>query len=274
MKEYNVACALKATEKLIKLKNFSYSTRKSYLSCLEKYLRTCSDIRYPDQDHIKNFIIGLQDAGFSASTTNIYLQVIKFYFSNVLRISIKLQIPLAKRPKKLPVVLSRLEIKKLLENISNIKHRLLVSLSYGAGLRVSEAVSLRVRDIDFQEKVISIRGAKGQKDRISLLSDRISDDLAIHLSGKSGLDYVFASERGGKLTKRTAQKIFENALKNAEIIKPASFHSLRQSFATYLLENGVDVRYVQVLLGHINIRTTQIYTQVTNPVLKSILSPL
>jgi len=83
MKEYNVACALKATEKLIKLKNFSYSTRKSYLSCLEKYLRTCSDIRYPDQDHIKNFIIGLQDAGFSASTTNIYLQVIKFYFSNV-----------------------------------------------------------------------------------------------------------------------------------------------------------------------------------------------
>lgn len=274
MQEEDIKHALEATDKLIRLKNFSSSTRKSYLSCLEKYFNQCSDIRYPNQEHIKNYILNLQNNGATASTTNIYLQAIKFYFSNVLRISIKLQIPLAKRPRKLPVVLNRIEIKKLLENIPNIKHRLLVSLSYGAGLRVSEAVSLRVRDIDFQEKVISIRGAKGQKDRISLLSDQISDDLAIHLSGKSGLDYVFASERGGKLTKRTAQKIFENALKNAEIIKPASFHSLRHSFATHLLENGVDVRYVQALLGHSNIRTTQIYTQVTNPVLKCILSPL
>ena len=273
MQEDDINYALEATDKLIRLKNFSYSTRKSYLSCLKKYLHQCSDIRYPNQEHIKNFILGLQDAGASASTTNVYLQAIKYYFSNVLRVPIKIYIPLSKRPKKLPVVLNRIEINNLLENISNIKHKLLIALSYGAGLRVSEVISLRIRDIDLQEKMISIRGAKGQKDRMSLISVRMLNELANFMTGRSASDYFFSSERGGKLTKRTAQKIFQNALNKSGIKKQATFHSLRHSFATHLLENGVDVRYVQALLGHSNIRTTQGYTQVTNPALKNIVSP-
>ena len=161
-----------------------------------------------------------------------------------------------------------------LESTQNTKHKLLLSLSYGAGLRVSEVIVLKVKDIDFDEMTIHIKNAKGQKDRISVLPEKLIDNLKVLLSEKTSNDFVFASERGGKLTTRTAQKVFERSLKKAEIKKDATFHSLRHSFATHLLENGVDVRYVQELLGHQNIRTTQIYTHVTNPKIKNIRSPL
>ena len=162
----------------------------------------------------------------------------------------------------------------MLNVTTNLKHRLMLALAYGAGLRVSEVVSLRVRDVDVTEMTIHIKQAKGRKDRISVLPERFIDDLRTMAAGKHGHDYYFRSEHGWKLTTRTAQKIFEHALAKAGIMKHATFHSLRHSFATHLLENGVDVRYVQELLGHHNIRTTQRYTQVTNPKLKSIQSPL
>ena len=186
----------------------------------------------------------------------------------------KIEIRSAKRPKRLPIVLSRVEIKKIIESSKNSKHRLLLSLAYGAGLRVSEAISLKVQDLDFYELTIHIKQAKGQKDRISIIPEGIISELRNLIAGKINNDFVFASERGGKLTTRTAQKIFENALHISKITKNATFHSLRHSFATHLLENGTDVRYVQELLGHQNIRTTQRYTQVTNPQLKNIKSPL
>ena len=121
---------------------------------------------------------------------------------------------------------------------------------------------------------IHIKNAKGQKDRISVLPNKLIGNLKSLISGKMGNDFVFESERGGKLTTRTAQKVFERALKKSGTAKNATFHSLRHSFATHLLENGVDVRYVQELLGHQNIRTTQVYTHVTNPKIKNIKSPL
>lgn len=162
----------------------------------------------------------------------------------------------------------------MLELTVNTKHRLLLALSYGAGLRVSEAVSLRIRDVDVDELTLHIKHAKGDKDRISVIPATAVTDLRGFLAGRNGAKYVFFSEQGGRLTTRTAQKIFEHALRKAGIQKPATFHSLRHSFATHLLENGVDVRYVQELLGHQNIRTTELYTHVTNPMLKKIKSPL
>jgi site-specific recombinase XerD len=149
-----------------------------------------------------------------------------------------------------------------------------LSLAYGSGLRVSEVVALKVQDLDFEELTVLLKQAKGQKDRISVMPQGLIDDLKNLVAGKEKGDFVFASERGGKLTTRTAQKVFENALWLSGIKKDATFHSLRHSFATHLLENGTDVRYVQELLGHQNIRTTQRYTQVTNPKLKNIKSPL
>ncbi|MFH1896344.1 MAG: tyrosine-type recombinase/integrase [bacterium] len=165
-------------------------------------------------------------------------------------------------------------MEEILGAVKNTKHKLLLSLAYGAGLRVSEAISLKVQDIDFHELTIHIKQAKGKKDRISVFPEKLSADIQNLITGKDKNNFVFSSERGGKLTTRTAQKVFENSLKKSEVKKDATFHSLRHSFATHLLENGVDVRYVQKLLGHQSIKTTQLYTQITNPKLRNIKSPL
>jgi site-specific recombinase XerD len=167
-----------------------------------------------------------------------------------------------------------MEIEKIINAIENKKHRLLISLSYGAGFRVSEAINLKIKDINLEELTVHLKDAKGKKDRITIFPDKLKNDIVEISALRDKDDFVFESNRGGRLTQRTAQKVFENALQKAEIQKDATFHSLRHSFATHLLENGVDVRYVQELLGHSNIRTTQLYTRVTNPKLKRIKSPL
>ncbi|MFH0952372.1 MAG: tyrosine-type recombinase/integrase, partial [Patescibacteria group bacterium] len=222
----------------------------------------------------------------SAQTRNICLSAIKFYYRNVMKDASPIGIRAAKRNRSLPVVLSRYEIDRILSLARNTKHRLMLALAYGAGLRVSEVVALKVKDIDLDEMTIHIKQAKGRKDRISVVPEKLRPELKSLTTDKKSGDFVFASERaylprehsangqGGKLTTRTAQKVFAQALARAGIKKEASFHSLRHSFATHLLENGVDVRYVQELLGHQNIRTIQRYTQVTNPRLKNIKSPL
>lgn len=191
-----------------------------------------------------------------------------------MKIPQKINLKFAKRTKRLPIVLSRQEIKEIIDSIKNLKHKLIISLAYGAGLRISEVVNLKVKDINLEELTIHLKNAKGKKDRITIFPEKIKNDLQNLIADKNLGDYLFESERGGKLTERTAQKVFENALRITRVKKDATFHSLRHSFATHLLENGVDVRYVQELLGHQNIRTTQIYTQVTNPKLKNIKSPL
>ena len=191
-----------------------------------------------------------------------------------MKIPQKINLKFAKRSKKLPIVLSREEINKIIEVLPNKKHKLLISLAYGAGLRVSEVINLKVKDINPEELTIHLKDAKGKKDRITIFPEKIKFDIINIMDGKDKNNFIFESERGGKLTERTAQKVFENALKKSGIQKDATFHSLRHSFATHLLENGVDVRYVQELLGHQNIRTTQLYTRVTNPSIKKIKSPL
>ena len=266
---------LRRTKDVLKVRNYSRSTISSYLSCLKEYLALRQvDFRDPDTEHIKRFLINKQDQGYSSQSVNQYLNSIKFYYYKVARSYKKIDLQFAKRSKKLPVVLSREEIGSIIQSIANRKHRLLISLAYGGGLRVSEAVSLRVQDVNLDELTLHVKEAKGKKDRISLISERLCEELRWQMDGKGRTDFVFESQRGGRLTTRTAGKIFEMGMEKAGITKPATFHSLRHSFATHLLENGTDVRYVQTLLGHSNITTTQIYTAVTNPILKQIKSPL
>ena len=266
---------LDQTERELKIRNYSPKTVKSYLYGLREYFTFKKvNLETLNQDNIRDFLLHCEQKGISAQSRNLFLNAIKFYYQNTVRVVQKIEIRSAKKTKGLPVVLSRNEITRILESIQNSKHKLLLSLSYGAGLRVSEAIVLKVNDIDLDELTVHIKQAKGQKDRISILPEKLVDGLKNLIAGKKNDDFIFASERGGKLTARTAQKIFENSLKKAEVKKDATFHSLRHSFATHLLENGVDVRYVQELLGHQNIRTTQRYTHVTNPKLKNIKSPL
>lgn len=259
----------------LKIRNYSPKTIKSYLYALKEYFPFKKDnLERLDLENIKKFLLQKQKANLSPQTINLYLNAIKFFYREIVKYSGKIDIKYAKRSKKLPVVLSRNEIVKIISGTNNTKHKLLLALAYGAGLRVSEVVSLKVKDVNLEELTIHIKQAKGKKDRNTIFPERLKTDIQNLIAGKDKNDFVFASERGGKLTTRTAQKIFEKSSKKARIKKEATFHSLRHSFATHLLENGVDVRYVQELLGHQNIRTTQRYTQVTNPSLKNIKSPL
>ena len=259
----------------LKLRNYSYQTVKSYLYCLKEYFTfKGGNLEAVTIDNIKSFLLDKQSKNASPQTVNLYLNAIKFFYRDIAKSQEKIDLKFAKRSKKLPVVLSRNEILELVNSLTNPKHKLLISLAYGAGLRVSEAINLQAQDIIVDELTLHLKEGKGKKDRITIMPEKLKFDIQNLIAGKNAGKYVFASERGGRLTERTAQKIFYNALKRTGIKKQASFHSLRHSFATHLLENGVDVRYVQELLGHSNIRTTQIYTQVTNPNLKNIKSPL
>ncbi len=266
---------LSQAEKELKIRNYSPKTLRSYLHCLKEYLfYKGEDLHVYDEENIKNFLVLLERKGVSGQTLNLYLNAVKFYYRNVIRSESRIEIRCAKKNKHLPVVLSRSDIVKIIDSISNQKHRIMIALAYGAGLRVSEAVSLRVGDIDLSELTIHIKQAKGRKDRLTVLPAKLIKDISVLVNGKQAGDFLFSSERGGCLSSRSAQKIFDRALHKAGISKKATFHSLRHSFATHLLENGVDIRYVQELLGHNSIRTTQMYTRITNPGLKSITSPL
>ena len=266
---------LEQTEHEMKILGYSSKTVRSYLYGLKEYFAfKKTNLENLDVDSIKNFLLDYERRNISAQSRNLYLNAIKFYYRNIIKVNQKIDIRSARKRQSLPVVLSRTEIKKILGVVANSKHRLLLSLSYGAGLRVSEVVNLKVKDVDTEELVIHIKDAKGKKDRITIIPIKLKADLQNLIAGRGKNEFVFVSERGGNLTVRTVQHVFKNSLVKAKIKKEAKFHSLRHSFATHLLENGVDIRYVQELLGHQNIRTTQRYTQVTNPSLKNIKSPL
>jgi len=262
-------------EEELKVRNYSKRTVKSYVFCLRKYFSFLKENSLRSSNkNARNFLLGLYNKGNAFQTVNTYLNAIRFLYREVLKKPIKLKIKTAKKSKKLPIVLSKNEIQMILDSIVNNKHKLMISLGYGSGLRVSEVINLKVHDISLKELVIHVKDAKGKKDRITVIPNKLRQVLSGYTYEKDVDSYLFENPRGGKLTTHTAQKVFSQALKKAKVNKPATFHSLRHSFATHLLENGVDVRYVQELLGHKSIQTTQIYTKVTNPSLKNIKSPL
>lgn len=262
------------TENELRLLNYSRSTIKSYLRCLKDYFRSTPDPARTSNDQIKNFLLSHKNRGCSAQTVNLYLNAISFFHKHVLQRSSLLGIKFAKKSRRLPVVLTREEVAQIIAMITNIKHKLMVTLAYSGGLRVSEVVSLKVQDIQIKNLAIHLRQAKGNRDRMTVFSEKLQNQVRSFMAGKESTDFLFPSERGGKLTTRTLQTIFKNAVQKAQIGKLASFHSLRHSFATHLIEDGVNLRYVQDLLGHQSIRTTQMYTQVSLPALLRVKSPL
>jgi site-specific recombinase XerD len=273
--------ALHLLERELKIRSYSPKTVKSYTICLKEYFdfleKNKKDERIFDEDDAKNFLLYKKEQNCSPKTLNVYLCSIKFYYKQIEKIHQKIDIKFPKRALKLPMVLTNHEIMEIIRTLQNLKHRLIISLAYGSGLRVSEVVNLKVSDLDFNSKIINIRQGKGGRDRITLLPEALIDDLKSFISKRTEpphKNYLFLSQKGGKLTTRTLQKIFQNSLKKANIQKPATFHSLRHSFASHLLENDVNIRYIQELLGHQNIRTTQLYTHITQEgLLKNVQSP-
>ena len=262
-------------EKELQYQNYSPRTVQVYLTCVKAFLdRYQKDIQQLQHSDVINFTLFLQSKKKAPKTINLYKDAIKYFVVNILQKEDFPSIKLSKTPKKLPVILSIQEIHALIEATKNPKHKLLLSLSYGAGLRVSEIVALRIQDIDLDRSTIHIKGSKGDKDRITTFPKQCLNLYQRITIGQGPDNLVIVSERWWAIDVRTAQKVFHQACQKAHITKKVSFHSLRHSFATHLLEQGVDVRYVQALLGHSNIRTTQIYTHVMQPALHRISSPL
>ncbi len=211
---------------------------------------------------------------YSSSFQNQVVNAVKM-FVHVIQES-KFNIDLIERPrrdKKLPVVLSKEEVSKLIELTINLKHKTLLALIYSAGLRISEALSMKPKDIDSKRMLIHVKNAKGKKDRYTLLSEKILLLLREYYTIYKPKKYLFEGQNGGQYSSRSAQAVLKEAASRAGITKPISLHTLRHSFATHLLEGGTDLRFIQELLGHSSPKTTMIYTHVSNSNLKKIKNP-
>lgn len=266
---------LQRFEEELRMRAYSPKTLKTYLWCVEEYLKYDPlGVRRCNSEKIRSFLLFKQEKGAGSSQRNLYLSSIKYFYQNVIRSRIKIKIPYAKRPKRSPKVLSREQILAVLSTYENYKHKLLIALAYGAGLRVSEVTNLRVKDLNFMGNLVHVRQSKGAKDRFTILPQKLRDSLRRYVQNKEWHQYVFESKVGGKMHTRTLQKVFQNGLRKAKIQEEATFHSLRHSFATHLLENGTDIRFIQKLLGHSSLSTTQIYTHITSKVIGQINSPL
>jgi site-specific recombinase XerD len=227
---------------------------------------------------IKDYLDYLFTSGRSASTVSLAVNSLKFYFEKILARNFfvsDLGIKHPKKPKKLPVVLAKDEVVKMINALDNIKHKLMIQIMFGSGLRVSEVVGLHINDIDFSRRTIHIKGAKGKKDRVSIISNTTLNNIDKYLREYQPLVFLFESHQAScKITTRTVQKIVCDSARKAGILKDISAHSLRHSFATSLLEGGTDIRYIQELLGHARLETTQIYTRVAINKLEGIESPI
>jgi len=258
-------------------RKYSPKTIKTYAHYNENLLRFTrkNPIEITNED-IRNYLSYLaSNKNFSASTLNIVINALKLYYGDILKKNFVFEIKRPRKDQKLPVVLSREEISRLLSVVANIKHKAILMLAYSAGLRVSEVVNLRLEDIDTERKLIHIKGAKGRKDRFTLLSDTTLKTIRIYIEFyKPGVSLFPSIDKKSHITTRTAERIFEQACEKAGIVKGVSIHSLRHSFATHLLESGVDLRYIQELLGHKSSKTTEIYTHVSNKDLSKIKNPL
>lgn len=263
---------------VLDLKGYSDKTKNTYINQLNLFFDfSRKDAELISEKDIKTYLLYLlEEKKCSHSYVNQALSSLKFLYNYILeREDIVIKIPRPKRTKKLPKVLSRNEVGKLLSVIKNLKHKTLLIMTYSGGLRVSEVVSLRLEDINRDRMLIYINQGKGYKDRYTLLSSKALSVLDQYIKKYRPDSWIFPGRnREYHLSERSAQLIFDKACQKAKIRKNVSIHSLRHSFATHLLEQGVDLRYIQELLGHKDTRTTEIYTHVSKFDLERIKNPL
>ena len=263
----------------MKLRNYSHKTLTAYRSCLRSFVKYFSP-RHPRElsnEDIRRYLLYLiEEKHYSAGSMNQAFNAIRFLFVELYKRPLVIAgVPRPLKEKKLPNILSQAEVLKIFECVDNLKHKTLLMLIYSAGLRVGESVRLKVSDIDGQRKMIHIHDAKGKKERYTILSDAILVMLREYYKEYKPREYLFEGQGTRKhLSERSVEHVFERAVKAAGIIKPISLHGLRHSFATHLLESGVDLRYIQELLGHNSSKTTEIYTHVSKKQIGKIISPL
>ncbi len=261
------------------IRNYSSDTLRHYTYHLGKFFEF---INYSDsllvEEQVRAYLFDIKaNSNLSLSYLNMAYSAIKFLFVHILKMDWSIKaIPRPKSERKLPKVLSFDEVILLLRLTKNLKHRAMLSTAYSAGLRVSELVNLKASDIHSSNMQIFINLGKGRKDRYTLLSENNLDLLRAYFRQyRPSSEYLFPNDRTGlPLSTRTAQRVFKDALVRAKIHRDLSLHSLRHSFATHLILNGVDIYFIQELLGHASIETTSIYLHVLSRNVASIKSPL
>lgn len=259
-------------ESEMKLRGFSSRTIQSYTRYLREFL-DFADVhaRSVRSHHVQSYLESLIERDLSPSTVNSAYSALLLYFERILRRKFFCKIPRMKRKRSLPVVLSRAEITDMIDRTEYGKHRCIVELLYKTGLRVGELVKLRIRDIDFDRGLIRVVSGKGGKDRDTVLPPALFRTLLKQQSLKRPSDFLFTNPNThSSMTTTSIQKIVKQAAARAGILKNVTPHTLRHTFATHLLEKGLDIRYIQELMGHSSITSTQIYTRVSKSDLKGI----
>lgn len=269
----------KAVLKECKRRRLSPRTAKTYLYCINKFLKWCGkEIGKVSKKDVRLFLEYLSNKNLSGNSLNTYHMAIKFLFIDVLEKKMWINVKYSKIPEKLPCVLSKEEVKKLLNAISNWKHRLMVEFLYSSGLRVSELLNIKIKDLEIDKNFGYVRNGKGGKDRLIILAKIVKEKIKnlIKIEKLTFDSFLFQSNRNKKYSVRSVQKIIRNSSKKAKLKnwKEIHPHTLRHSFATHLIENGYDISQVQTILGHKSPETTMIYTHISSPKMINIKSPL
>jgi len=262
----------------MKQKQYSEPTIKSYKQHLNRFLRHYKGIE-PEKIsnvQIREFLLYLvKEKKYSVSSQNNAINAIKFYYYEVLKREIDdYYLPRPKREKRLPQVLNEVEVSKILKNIKDLRIKCMIFLIYSAGLTPSEVTYIKVKDIDSEKMQIFISSAKGNKDRFVILSKKLLDLLREYYKQYKPHEWLFEKSIGIQFSKRTMQKVFQNAVRKSRVNKPATLTILKNSFAVHLIEKGVDIRYVQQILGHKHSKTTLRFLKVSKRDLSVIQSPL
>lgn len=261
----------------MQLKGYSESSIRTYTECiigLAKYYKTSPDLLSVEQ--VRNYIhFKLIEKKLSKSWVNQIVSALKILFCDVLKREwSELDIPRPRREKKLPVVLSKQEVSELISVTRNLKHRVLLTLKYSSGLRLSEIRNLKIGDIDSKRMMVRVTQAKGFKDRYSILSPVALQLLREYYKIYRPITWLFETKQSQAMAESTVQAIFKNALRKTGIKKKVGIHSLRHSFATHMMEQGVSLPIIQQLLGHKSLRTTSVYLHVQKYTLDAVKSPL
>ena len=262
----------------LEIRKYSLNTARIYIAMFERFMNYYSQaenlISLGEAD-IKKYLQSLVIERRSDSYINQSINAIKFYYEVVLGMPNRfysVERPIKKD--RLPIVLSKNEIRRMIEQTGFLKHKCIISLLYSAGLRRSELINLKIEDIDSSRMTIRIRDSKGGKDRDTLLSETLLIDLRKYFKEFRPVKWLFEGAKGIQYGTTTVGKVVKSAARKASIRKNVTPHVLRHSFATHLLENGTDLRYIQTLLGHNSSRTTEIYTHVAINMLSAIKNPL
>ena len=263
--------------KEMRRRKYSPRTIETYLYCINRFLnRTQKEVSKISKVDVKKYLYELSERNKSGNTINIHLNAIRFLLEDILNKNMKLNIKYSKTPKKLPTFLTREEIRKLLNAISNWKHRLMIEFLYGSGLRVGELINIRVKDININEGYVFVRNGKGKKDRIIVLAKVVIEKIKnlIEIEQLESEDFLFRTNREESYSVKSIQEIIKKAAKISGIKKEIHPHTLRHSFATHLIERGNTLSEVQGILGHKSPETSMIYVHMASPKLLSVKSPL